>query len=606
MSAEAVRGHLSELRERLGPNAQVDVRWKGDYPWELPEAVRLLQRGTGARALASAAARAAGLKHLIVLLGPIVPEDAAIRGLLAAFELDPLVGFAQPRFADTTGDGIWSLPDSRGGGPTLHPRQMLSILREHYLTTERLSACLAIRREVVAWFETSPDAAEDVPAALLDEMRRARRRGHRNLVMNRVVVATSEPPGLLYPALGPDAQGALRARSPDEPSADDLFCGASHQRFERLAAKVRRGPSAKRLSILMDCRGAQAHHNGTSQAILGLLDGVSREAPVWDVDLLFGEAAAEYHRVGQRHPAMRVITALPERSYAAAIRLDQPWALSTVAEMHRRGLAIAFNMLDTISWDCVYTCPPEVEKTWHFIAEHADGLFYISDFTRRRFDFRFPVAPSVVEVVTHLSLDPEEHRSSSIAGLPEAEHVLVFGNHYDHKAVASTIDILGRAFPYQEIRGLGSASEARHNVVTVASGHLPDDEIDRLVATARLVVFPSYYEGFGLPVVKALAYGRTVIVRASPLWRELAGLTRSKGRLVEFGAPHDLVEEVGRALAGEATQGALPLGGDLDGGPELGWSACARRLIAAVERVATNPDARRWYARDRALGLAGI
>ena len=44
----------------------------------------------------------------------------------------------------------------------------------------------------------------------------------------------------------------------------------------------------------------------------------------------------------------------------------------------------------------------------------------------------------------------------------------------------------------------------------------------RLYAAAKLVVFPSFYEGFGLPVVTALAYGRTLCARESPVLTEVA------------------------------------------------------------------------------------
>jgi glycosyltransferase involved in cell wall biosynthesis len=602
----AVRDYLVALRDQLGAGVPIDVRWPGRAPEDLPGGVRLVGRGSGERALASAAARAVGRGHLLVLLAPLLPDAAVVRGLLAAFGLDWLVGFTQPRFADASGDGIRFLPNGAELGAELLPRQNLSLLPSHYLTTERLAACVAIRREVAAGFAATPEAAGGVPAALLREMCQARRRGYRNLVLNRLVVRSPEAPAALYPTLDPAARGDIQARFPDAFTADEWFTGAAHQRFETLAAKARRRRPDGKMHVLLDCRGTPAHHNGTSQATLGLLDGLVAEGPRWDVDLLFRSEAAAYHGVARRYPDLRVLTALPERRYGAAVCLDQPWHLSAVADLHRRGLAIAFNMLDTIAWDIVYVCSPEVGKAWRFIADHADGLLYNSAFTRERFNFRFPVAAEVAQVVTHHSLDPEEYRDPAAAASPEEDFVLVFGNPYEHKAVGPTVDLLTRAFPFQRIKAMGVDPGDRHNVTAIQSGHLPDAEIDRLVASARLVVFPSHYEGFGLPVVKALAHGRTVVVRSSPLWREIAGLTRMPGRLVEFVAPHELLEAVGKALAGEQVD-ALPLGSDLaDGAAPARWRDCARRLIGLAEGMVAGADARRWFARDRALGLAGM
>ena len=263
-------------------------------------------------------------------------------------------------------------------------------------------------------------------------------------------------------------------------------------------------------------------------------------------------------------------------------------------------------MLDTIAWDTGYLANPEVEKAWSFIGEHADSLLYSSRFTRDRFNFRFHTGPSVIQAVTHRSLEPQEYRDPRATGAPEAEHLLVLGSYHDHEAVGPTIELLSRAFPFQPIRAFGARQEHRRNVTVLESRDLPESEVDRVIATARAVIFPSYHEGNGLPVLKALAYGRPVVVRASPLWHELATLTRSPGRLVEFDLPQDLVLAVGRILAGEDLP-TLPFGAALaEGEVPWRWRDCAARLIEAVEQMVERTDATRWYSRDRALRLAQL
>jgi glycosyltransferase involved in cell wall biosynthesis len=55
------------------------------------------------------------------------------------------------------------------------------------------------------------------------------------------------------------------------------------------------------------------------------------------------------------------------------------------------------------------------------------------------------------------------------------------------------------------------------------TGYVPFEDLPVLYSLAELFVFPSFYEGFGLPVVEAMACGTPVITGRVPALAEVAG-----------------------------------------------------------------------------------
>lgn len=81
-----------------------------------------------------------------------------------------------------------------------------------------------------------------------------------------------------------------------------------------------------------------------------------------------------------------------------------------------------------------------------------------------------------------------------------------------------------------ELSVLAGTSEIREGIrqlslqdTVVFTGHIPDNQIAGLYAGARILAFPSLYEGFGLPVLEGMAVGTPVITSNSSSMPEVAG-----------------------------------------------------------------------------------
>jgi len=106
------------------------------------------------------------------------------------------------------------------------------------------------------------------------------------------------------------------------------------------------------------------------------------------------------------------------------------------------------------------------------------------------------------------------------------------------------------------------------------TGWLPRDELYRLFRGARAFVYPSSFEGFGIPVLEAMAAGVPVACSDIPPLREIAGDT------VIYFDPDDAV------AMSEALRRVVEDGSRVDAAgaraAEFSWERCARETLAVL------------------------
>ena len=107
-------------------------------------------------------------------------------------------------------------------------------------------------------------------------------------------------------------------------------------------------------------------------------------------------------------------------------------------------------------------------------------------------------------------------------------------------------------------------------------GYLPEPDLAGVVAGAAAVVVPSWYEGFGLPALEALACGTPVVAADLPAHREVLG---DQAELVPPSDPGALAAALGRVLedpGGEAARAARRTRA-----AGFTWETCAQATLAA-------------------------
>ena len=124
----------------------------------------------------------------------------------------------------------------------------------------------------------------------------------------------------------------------------------------------------------------------------------------------------------------------------------------------------------------------------------------------------------------------------------------------------------------------------------VFTGYVPEDELVLLYQAASLFVFPSLYEGFGLPLVEALACGAPAITGRNS---SLVELVEDEDAFFDAADPASIRTALARVLADSELRERLRR-------PEVArqysWGRIADRTAAAYEEVAHRERPRRQGA----------
>jgi glycosyltransferase involved in cell wall biosynthesis len=127
--------------------------------------------------------------------------------------------------------------------------------------------------------------------------------------------------------------------------------------------------------------------------------------------------------------------------------------------------------------------------------------------------------------VIHLGVDTNHFEFGELA---KRENFLLYPAaswpHKNHARLFAAFRQLRRTDPTLELVLTGQGTETLAPQPGVrALGRVTDSELNHLYRTARAMVFPSLYEGFGMPIVEALACGCPVACSATTALPEIAG-----------------------------------------------------------------------------------
>jgi glycosyltransferase involved in cell wall biosynthesis len=201
-----------------------------------------------------------------------------------------------------------------------------------------------------------------------------------------------------------------------------------------------------------------------------------------------------------------------------------------------KGLSIV-TVHDTIALDLPACCPPGNAAYFRIAVprsvRQADKIIAVSHTVKCDLLRHFSVAPDKIEVIYHGIDDRfkervKEEKLNEVRrkyGLPE-KFILFVGNIEPKKNISRLIDAYLDAVRHSRIphslvlagRFAWKSRDLRHKIAQcedrriLCPGYVDSSDLPAVYTLADLFVFPSLYEGFGLPPLEAMACGTPVIV----------------------------------------------------------------------------------------------
>ena len=282
------------------------------------------------------------------------------------------------------------------------------------------------------------------------------------------------------------------------------------------------------------------------------------------------------------------------RLLAGAPRVDLFHALSQRLDAPARRTVSTFHDLFVMTGD--YSSPEfraRFTEQARRAAGASDAIIAVSEFTASQVERLLGVERSRIHVVPHgvsvpaaVGASPRENLVLFVGVIQRRKNVARLVKAFEQLPPGWRLALAGSAHGYGAAEELRAVEESPRRADVDVLGHLSAAQLDALYARARIFAFPSLDEGFGMPVLEAMAHGIPVISSSCSAIPEVAG---DAALLID---PRN-VEELGSALQRLAAES--PLRDDLirrgrARALEFTWESAVSRTWALYEKLLKKGD----------------
>jgi glycosyltransferase involved in cell wall biosynthesis len=221
-------------------------------------------------------------------------------------------------------------------------------------------------------------------------------------------------------------------------------------------------------------------------------------------------------------------------------------------------------------------------------ARRARALITVSEFSRSEISTHLRLPPERLQVISNgvdasFAVPPQSELDDfrSRRGLPQQFFAAV-GSIKAHKNLSVLRDVAtSLPAPLVLLAGRGARRALGFDESVLEVSPLLDSDLVRFYAAATAVLVPSYYEGFGLSALEAMACGAPVIAADAGAHREIVG---AAGLLVDSRRPNAWREACQRVFRDADLRKRLSEGGT-SRAARFSWDDCAQKTLTVYRRA---------------------
>lgn len=234
------------------------------------------------------------------------------------------------------------------------------------------------------------------------------------------------------------------------------------------------------------------------------------------------------------------------------------------------------------------------KKNYQYAVLNSDHIIAVSNYTKKTIVEKYKISPNKITAIYESANKTENKKSAILLPKNFIFYPAAFWPHKNHKILIKALNKLKYKFPDLSLVFTGIIIKKKLKKETddlikryglskkiLFLGYISDKKLNYVYQKARALVFPSSFEGFGLPIIEAFKHGLPVVAANNTSINEIVG---DAGLLFETNNLEMLVKCIKKVLLNHDLREQL-INKGRQRADAFTWKNTAKKTLLILKRV---------------------